>query len=125
MGNYAPGDVVAGYQKFKRENLSFNAALSAVVGEVHSVKIGGELQTFTIRNYSFSNEGVFALPGLLNNPGTLTKEQIYINRGVNNFGYTLYGDKYDGKDNTITGANAPTNLFLRQLIYKIKLNTMT
>ncbi|MCK7524128.1 MAG: hypothetical protein MZV64_44110 [Ignavibacteriales bacterium] len=29
----APGDVVAGYQKFKRENLSFNAALSAVVGE--------------------------------------------------------------------------------------------
>jgi len=103
----APGDVVAGYQKYNRESFSFNAALTALVGKVHNIKVGGEMQLYTIRNYSFGNEGVFALAGLLANPGGQTRQEIFINRGVNNYGYDLEGNQYDGDDNTITGANAP------------------
>lgn len=103
----APGDVVAGYQKYNRESFNFNAALTASIGKTHSIKIGGEAQLFTIRNYSFGNEGVFALAGLLANPGNLTRKEIFINRGVNNYGYDLEGNEYSGEDNTITGANAP------------------
>jgi len=97
----APGDVIADYIKFKRENISINAAVSSQVGSQHSLKIGGDYSRYTIRNYSFGNEGVFSLPGLIasNNeladgdPQKLTLEQIYINRGVNNFGYDVFGNE--------------------------------
>lgn len=95
----APYDVVAGYGKFDRNNLNFNLALSTLIDNTHTVKVGGELQTYDIRNYSFGNEGVFALAGLLANlaPGQ-TPEDIYINRGVNNYGYDVLGNEYDGDD---------------------------
>lgn len=94
----SPGDVVAGYQKRNRENINFNLAFSTVLAKDHNLKVGGEFQMFTIRNYSFGNEGVFALAGLLANPGNLTEREIFINRGVNNYGYTVFGEEYDGDD---------------------------
>lgn len=95
----APGDVVAAYQNYDRSNLNFNLAFSTILAKVHSLKIGGELQTYTIRNYSFGNEGAFALAGLLANPAPgQTEEDIFINRGVNNFGYDVLGNEYDGDD---------------------------
>jgi CarboxypepD_reg-like domain len=95
----APGDVVAGYQKYNRSNINFNGALSAVIQKTHTLKVGGEFQMYDIKNYSFGNEGVFALPGLLENksdPDSIRK--IYINRGVNNYGYDIYGKEYTGSD---------------------------
>lgn len=92
----APGDVTAGYQKLSRENININGALSSIIGS-HSLKIGGEVQMFRIRNYSFGNEGVFALAGLLANPGTQSQADIFINRAVNNYGYDLFGNEYDGE----------------------------
>ena len=103
----APGDVTADYQKARNENFNFNAALSMLLGKVHSIKVGGELQMYTIRNYSFTNEGVFTLAGLLANRGNQSENVVYIGRGVNNYGYDLFGNEYNGKTNTITGANAP------------------
>ncbi len=100
----APGDVVAAYQKGKNENLNFNLAVSSVMNK-HSLKVGGELQMYTIRNYSFSNEGAFALAGLLANPGTLTREQIFINRAVNNYGYDVFGTEID--DDSFQGPKKP------------------
>jgi hypothetical protein len=94
----APGDVVAAYQNQLNENLNLNLAVSSVVNKQHSLKLGGELQLYTMRNYSFTNEGAFALAGLLATPGTLTREQIFINRGVNNYGYDVLGNEYDGDD---------------------------
>ena len=54
----SPGDVIAGYQKFKRERINLTAALSTQIGKEHSVKIGGEYQMLTIRNYGWSNEAI-------------------------------------------------------------------
>ena len=109
----APGDVIAGYQKFKRENINIAAALSTVLGKEHSVKIGGDLQLYTIRNYSFGNEGIFELSGLLNennklpdgDPKKITTEQVIIGRGVNNFGYDVLGNQISGSG--ITGPRKP------------------
>lgn len=95
----APGDVVAAYQNYDRNSLNFNVSLSTVLEKVHSLKIGGEFQMYDIRNYSFGNEGAFALAGLLANRGAnQTVEDIFINRGVNNYGYDILGNKYDGDD---------------------------
>jgi hypothetical protein len=100
------GDVTAGYQKARNETYNFNAAFSTVYKKIHTIKIGGELEMFTIRNYQFGNEGIVTLAGLLAARGTQSKELVYISRGVNNYGYDLFGNEYSGKDNTITGANA-------------------
>jgi hypothetical protein len=103
----SPGDVTADYQKNSNGNFNFGAAFSTTYKKTHTIKVGGELQLYTIRNYQFGNEGIFTLSGLLANMGpTDTRRLIYIGRGVNNYGYDLYGNEYDGEDNTITGANA-------------------
>jgi hypothetical protein len=95
----APGDVIAGYQNYDRNSMNFNLAFSTVLGKVHSIKVGGEMQSYDITNYSFGNEGVFALAGLIATQSEgQTLEDIYIGRGVNNFGYDIYGNKYDGDD---------------------------
>ena len=103
----APGDVIAGYQKYDRNNLNFNLSFSSVINKTHTVKIGGEYQSYNITNYSFGNEGVFAMAGLLANRGpNQTEEQVYINRGVNNYGYDVFGNKYTG-DDIINKAHQP------------------
>lgn len=97
----APGEPVAGYVKFKRENISLNGAFFTQLGQEHSIKIGGEYQRYTIRNYSWSNESVFTLAGLLaandaladSDPNKVTGEQVLINRGVNNYGYDVWGNE--------------------------------
>ena len=112
---YAPGDVTSGYRSRQQTQLNFNASLSTEIGKQHSVKLGGELQMYTIRNYSFGNGGIMRLAGQVfqndtlpaGDPSKLTRNEVYENVGVNNYGYTLFGDKYDGEDNYETGAMAP------------------
>ncbi|MGE5403006.1 MAG: TonB-dependent receptor [Ignavibacteriales bacterium] len=102
----AYGDVLAGYQKAKRENTSLTGAFSYTIGKVHSIKIGGEYQRFTIRNYSFGNEGAFALAGQVaanaalpdTDPQKRTLEQVYINQGVNAYGYDALGNEVTSSD---------------------------
>jgi len=106
------GDVTAGYQKTKRENLTLNAAFSTEMKE-HSIKVGGEIQMFTIRNYSLGNESLMALPGLINqnnllangDPQKVTTEQVIIGRGVNNYGYDVMGNEISGSG--LTGPKKP------------------
>ncbi len=101
FGFNAPGDILAAYVKFRRENISLNGAFFTQVGKEHSIKIGGDFQRYTIRNFSFSNEGVFPIAGLLasnaalpdSDPNKLAPEQILINRGVNNYGYDVWGNE--------------------------------
>jgi hypothetical protein len=95
----APGDVVAGYQKYSRNNLNFSGALSTVLEKTHTLKLGGEFQMYKMSNYSFGNEGVFALPGILAGMSDADSiNAVYINRGVNNFGYDVLGNEYTGDD---------------------------
>jgi hypothetical protein len=96
----APGDVLAGYQRFKREDLSLTAALVSQVGSEHSIKVGGEFQRYTIRGYAWTNDQAFSLAGLLaangalsdGDPNKITPEQVLINAGANNFGYDVWGN---------------------------------
>lgn len=106
----APGDVLAGYQKIKRQTISFTGALTTQIGNEHSLKIGGDYQRYTLRNYAWSNDAVFSLANLLNtnaalpdgDPGKVTPAQVLINAGVNNFGYDVFGNEIGG-----TGIEAP------------------
>jgi hypothetical protein len=110
-----PGDVMANYQKSRREKLNIAGALSIELGKEHSIKAGGELQMFTIRNYGWTNEAVMAIAGLLhanrllsdNDPLKQTDEEVIIGRGVNNYGYDLFGNSYDGSDDFAAGKVAP------------------
>ncbi|RKY94645.1 MAG: hypothetical protein DRQ01_01850 [Ignavibacteriae bacterium] len=112
---FAPGAVTSGYRQRKQESLNFNAALSTMLGKEHSIKIGGELQMYTIRNYSFTNRGLVPMAGILaqnevlpvGDPTKLSPTEIYINQGVNNYGYTVDGKKYDGDDDFKAGSFAP------------------
>ena len=109
----SPGDVVAGYQKFKRENYSLAASFSSQLGNEHTVKIGGEWQQHTIRGYAWNNDGVFSLAGLLatnealpaGDPNKVTREQVLINAGVNNFGYDVWG--VENSETGLYGARHP------------------
>jgi hypothetical protein len=100
----APGDVLAGYQKVKRENYSFTGSLTTQIGTEHSIKIGGDYQHYTLRNYAWTNDQVFSLASLLSqnaalrdgDPNKVTTEQVLINAGANNYGYDVFGNETNG-----------------------------
>jgi hypothetical protein len=109
----APGDLVAGYQKFKREGMALSGAFVTQLGSEHSLKIGGEFSRYSMRNYSMGNDAVFSLAGIMatNNaladtdPNKLTPEEILVNVGVNAFGYDALGNQIDADG--ILGARHP------------------
>jgi hypothetical protein len=109
----APGDVVAGYAKFKREGISLTGALVTQLGSEHSLKIGGEFARYSMRNYALSNDNVFSLAGIMatndalpaGDPNKLTREQVMINVGVNSFGYDVMGNETN--EAGILGARHP------------------
>ncbi len=104
----APGDVISPYLKSKSENFNFNAAFSSDIDEHHSLKFGGELQTYTIRNFGITNRNVTAIAGRVNDPNaTQSYREIMTSLGVNNYGYDLNGNVYDGEDNYVTGQIGP------------------
>ncbi len=106
----APGDVLAGYQKIKRQNYSFTGSLTTQVGTEHSIKIGGDYQHYTLRNYAWTSDQVFSLASLLSqnaalpdgDPNKVTTEQVLINAGANNYGYDVFGNEING-----SGVDAP------------------
>jgi len=109
----APGDVVAGFQRFKRENVNFSAAFSSQIGNENTIKIGGEYQRHSIRGYVWNNDGVFSLAGLLatnaalpdGDPNKISPEQVLVNAGVNNFGYDVWGN--ENSESGLYGARHP------------------
>ncbi len=109
----APGDVVAGYAKFKREGISLTGALVTQLGSEQSLKIGGEFSRYSIRNYALGNDNVFSLAGIMatnsaladGDPNKLTPEQVMVNVGVNSFGYDALGTETN--ESGILGARHP------------------
>jgi len=105
---FAPNRVTSSYLKDNQETLNLRAAFSSEITKEHSLKFGGELQMYRIRNYSFNNAGVIALAGQLSKATTdSAKTAVFINQGVNNYGYDVYGNEYNGSDNYATGQFAP------------------
>lgn len=106
---YSNGEEVAAYQKYNRADLNLNGSVSTTINQ-HSIKVGGELQSYTIRNYSMNNETLLALAGIIDqnsqlaagDPNKRTVDEILIGRGVNNFGYDALGNSISG-----SGFDAP------------------
>lgn len=97
----APNDIIAGYAKTKREVLSFNAAFSTELEKIHAIKIGGELQTYTIRSYTVGAAGyanAVYTNSLLPPSQQKTLDQLMITR-TNGYGYDLYGEETDAEFN--------------------------
>ena len=91
------GDITSGYSKFKREKINLTGALSMDFGKEHSIKLGGEVQLFTLRQFVITNEDARALSGLIltdsrladNDPSKVGRDQLIQGKGVNNYGYDL------------------------------------
>jgi hypothetical protein len=97
---------VANYNKFENDNLDISAALSYNLNKQNSLKIGGEFQYMTIRNYTPT--GITTnLAALENANPTFTRSELLIKRGVNNYGYDVLGNAYNGSSNYTTGQIAP------------------
>lgn len=93
----APGEVSSSYQNDERTSWSVNGSLSFLIGKVHSFKVGGEYQQYTIRSW--------AVPGNLTQMGFATKlargdDPVAILRteGVSNYGYDVLGNEIDTDD---------------------------
>ena len=97
---------IANFNKFENDNMNFSAAFSDELNKENSLKIGGEVQLMKIRNYvptaTFTN-----IAGTLNaNPGQ-TLQQLLIKSGVDNYGYDVLGNDYNGATDYSTGSLAP------------------
>ncbi|MFA8451850.1 MAG: TonB-dependent receptor [Bacteroidales bacterium] len=99
-----PGSVVASHGKNERSNITFKGTFNVALGKIHSIRLGAEYTQYTMRSWAIG--GQTALAGILDtqigldeNAG-LTEEQIkrniLINRGINNYGYDVLGNEYDG-----------------------------
>lgn len=107
-----PGDLVANYQKFKRESINLSGSFFTQIDE-HALKIGGEYQRFSIRGFSATNERALTFAKSLDenaalpagDPNKLTPEDILIRQGINNFGYDVFGNETD--DSGFNGLKHP------------------
>lgn len=107
----APGTPISPYLNSKSENLNFSAAFTTNIGKQHTVKFGGEFKTYTIRSFGVTQRNVTPIAGRINDPNrdplVQTDLDIMSSLGVNNYGYDVFGNEYDGEDNYTTGQLAP------------------
>jgi len=101
------------YQKSSQNELSFSGALNWLPNKNHTIKLGGDYQTWTYRMYAPATNAQQlynnSLP--INNPLNLTTDQIKINILRNNgstiYGYDYFGNQYDGTDDPFHAPHKP------------------
>jgi hypothetical protein len=103
--SFAPfGYPTAAYTKIQRDNISINAAFSAQIGRQHTLKVGGDFQSYTIRTYQVPYTANLAKTIDLNNQLPDSSDQkrslqdIMIEWGVNNYGYDVLGTTVNSDD---------------------------
>lgn len=101
----APNTPISQYSKFQNQNINVSAALNSQVNKENSLKIGGELQAMTFRNFGVSNGLALLLAQRLANGGNL--HDILMTNGINSYGYDLDGNSYSGKTDYANGLIAP------------------
>ncbi|MBL1214196.1 MAG: TonB-dependent receptor plug domain-containing protein [Ignavibacteriae bacterium] len=128
------GKVVSGYNKFSDERLYFAGHFLVNTTKQLSIQLGLEYTQNEIRKLNYSNQTLLSLPAYLsannflndNDPFKVPDEQIYINRGVNNFGYDFMGDESDGgtsqdfsgpQEPSIFSASASGEYYLKNFIF--------
>lgn len=98
------GAVPLAYSKLNRNGLNFSGTFNFLIGKSHSFKIGGEYQQYTIRNWSLGLAATLGLASQVANYApsaqypTLEsfKRQALLTEGVNNYGYDVFGNEFDG-----------------------------
>ncbi|MDR3628296.1 MAG: TonB-dependent receptor [Ignavibacteriaceae bacterium] len=97
---------IVNYNKYKNSNIDVNAALSSQLSKEHSLKVGGEIQIMEFSSYT-PTSAIQNIASLLANNPTMTKEQIMVLEGVNNYGYDVLGNDYTGSTNYASHKIAP------------------
>lgn len=94
------GDSPRNYFKRDQKSLSFTGALSFFVGKVHSFKLGGEFQQYTMRQWGTSQSQTSLAQLLQNEPvdDEATRIKLLRRAGVNNYGYDELGNELDGDE---------------------------
>jgi len=97
------GALTTNYSKSNQTSLSFSGSLSMILGKYNSLKVGGEYQQYTLRNYSpGANTNLIKTLNNRLNANTLNwsvadiERDILRNNGINNYGYDVLGNLYDG-----------------------------
>jgi len=105
------GAVAATYQKNQTNSLSFAGALNWLPNKYHTIKLGGEYQNWTYRNFQPAYSSQTYYNNTNNNPLGLSDDQIKINILRNNgstiYGYDYFGNKNDGTDDIFHAAHKP------------------
>lgn len=124
----APTDISSGFGKRKSVDLTFNASFSTEINKQHSIKIGGEYQKFTLRRYGVAASLLgerFNANNKLANPKT--HDQVIIALGVDNYGYDLDGNEFNGtgvmkaKEPVIAGFYIQDKITYKNIILNIGL----
>ncbi len=97
---------IAHYNKFENTNLNLTAAFSDQINKSNSIKVGGEIQLMTVRNYTPASQYTNFAQQIAQNPNK-SIASLLIQDGVNNYGYDVLGNKYSGSSDYATGAMAP------------------
>jgi outer membrane receptor for ferrienterochelin and colicin len=98
---------ITNYQKYENTNIDLNAALSYQLNKEHSLKVGGEVQLMKIRSYTPTAAVTNLASVLAGASAGDTRQNLLIKQGVDNYGYSVLGDVYDGSNNYTTGSMAP------------------
>ncbi|MBU2494444.1 MAG: TonB-dependent receptor [Bacteroidetes bacterium] len=101
------GDNPRNFLKRDQNSISLSGALSFFVGKIHSFKLGGEYQQYTMRQWTTSSSQV-GMAQLLNNEPVqddATKIKLLRQAGVNNYGYDELGNVLD--DDEFFGPKKP------------------
>lgn len=98
------GAVPLAYSILDRSSINLSGSFSLLLGKAHSIKIGGEYQQYTMRTWSLGLAATLGLaPQVANYQPSAQyptlesfQRQALITEGVNNYGYDVFGNKYDG-----------------------------
>jgi outer membrane receptor protein involved in Fe transport len=89
-----PTSSLLNFNKYQNSNLDINAAFSSQLSKEHSLKVGGEFQLMSFSSYTPTSVITNLASDL--NSSNLTKDQILILKGVDNYGYDVEGNSYSG-----------------------------
>ncbi len=106
-----PNQELAVYNEFENDNLNLSADFSDQLNKQNSLKIGGEIQMYTIRNFTAASAQSGNSLGFAGNIHNATNgetvQSILIKQGIDNYGYDVLGNSYSGSTNYNTGQIAP------------------
>jgi outer membrane receptor protein involved in Fe transport len=88
-----PGSITSTYTKSLRTNLGGRLDLTHEFGQSWELKVGGELNRYTIRSYTINARDIYL--ARLQNPGA-SDWAIYNTAGVSSYGYDIYGNTFSG-----------------------------